>query len=504
VDDEGNVYVTGFSDVAGRGYATIKYDAMGIQQWVALYFGPENGSNEAKALALDLDGNVYVTGHSYGGLTHDDYATIKYNSAGQQLWAVRYTGPENYDDVAIDLAIDGDGNVIVTGYSGISPDSYDYLTIKYNSAGDTIWTRRYDGLVNGSNYANGLAIDINGNVYVTGGSPGMGSYTDYATIKYNTDGEEKWVARYNGPGNGWDWALAVSVDSAENVFVTGSSYGGSLSAYDYATIKYDSAGEQQWEARYTMPEYGEDEGTDLVLSGDGGVYVTGFSDGAGTGDDYATMKYDANGRLQWVRRYNGLHDFDDKAVSLHADSDGGVYVTGRSCDQFGDEYATVKYNSNGVQQWVARYNGPAHSDIATGLDLDTYGNVYVTGLSLGASQTNYDFATIKYSQPAVPNWQQVEAVPFGAPLPQECRLEAPSPNPFNPTTALSFKLQAASQVRLTIYDTAGRLVTTLVNGWREAGTHEVTFDGSSLASGMYLVKMHAGEFAAVQKIVLMK
>jgi hypothetical protein len=79
-----------------------------------------------------------------------------------------------------------------------------------------------------------------------------------------------------------------------------------------------------------------------------------------------------------------------------------------------------------------------------------------------------------------------------------------SPNPFNPTTALSYKLQAASYVSLKVYDTTGRLVATLLEGWREVGTHEVTFDGSGLASGIYLAKLEAGGFNQTQKLVLLK
>jgi hypothetical protein len=79
-----------------------------------------------------------------------------------------------------------------------------------------------------------------------------------------------------------------------------------------------------------------------------------------------------------------------------------------------------------------------------------------------------------------------------------------SPNPFNPSTAISFKLQAASKVSLKIYNTAGRLVTTLVDGWREAGTHEVTFDGSKLASGIYLYKLTCGQNPQTGKMVLLK
>jgi|GEM_PF-778520 len=79
-----------------------------------------------------------------------------------------------------------------------------------------------------------------------------------------------------------------------------------------------------------------------------------------------------------------------------------------------------------------------------------------------------------------------------------------SPNPFNPSTALSYKLQAASHVSFRVYDTAGREVRTLVNGWREAGWHEVTFDGSDLPSGIYFVRLSAGGNTAVQKLVLLK
>jgi hypothetical protein len=78
------------------------------------------------------------------------------------------------------------------------------------------------------------------------------------------------------------------------------------------------------------------------------------------------------------------------------------------------------------------------------------------------------------------------------------------PNPFNPATAINYSLQTAGQVKLSVYDTAGRLVAELVNGWREAGTHEVTFNGSNLASGVYLYRLQAGDFTAMHKMVLVK
>jgi hypothetical protein len=80
-----------------------------------------------------------------------------------------------------------------------------------------------------------------------------------------------------------------------------------------------------------------------------------------------------------------------------------------------------------------------------------------------------------------------------------------APNPFNPNTAISFNPGLnPGLVSLRIYDTAGRLVTTLVDGWREAGTHVATFDGSALASGLYFVRIEARSLSAVQKMMLVK
>jgi hypothetical protein len=88
--------------------------------------------------------------------------------------------------------------------------------------------------------------------------------------------------------------------------------------------------------------------------------------------------------------------------------------------------------------------------------------------------------------------------------PTQFALHPCSPNPFNPITAISYQLSANSHVTLKVYDTAGRLVATLVDGWREAGSHEVTFNGANLASGLYLARLTAGSYTATQKLVLLK
>jgi hypothetical protein len=145
-----------------------------------------------------------------GAYSRNDYLTVKYNSSGAQQWKATYNGPAKLDDAAVGLALDASGNVYITGTSFAGKDPVgeeDYLTIKYNAAGVQLWTARYNGPASEPDRATGIAIDNSANVYVTGYSQGIG--LDYATVKYNTDGAQQWVARYNGPANGSDIAYAV-------------------------------------------------------------------------------------------------------------------------------------------------------------------------------------------------------------------------------------------------------------------------------------------------------
>src|ERR1039458_743504 len=116
---------------------------IGVQAWVQRYNGPGNGDDEAYAVAVDGSNNVVVTGASINSDSGHDGATLKYSSAGVPLRTHRYNGPGNGDDEASGVAVDGSNNVIVTGYSTGSGVNYDYTTIKYSSAGVQLWTNRY-------------------------------------------------------------------------------------------------------------------------------------------------------------------------------------------------------------------------------------------------------------------------------------------------------------------------------------------------------------------------
>ncbi len=391
LDGQGNVYVTGYAKESASGnydYVTLKYNSSGNRLWRAVYDGL-GGDDQAKALAVDAAGNVYVTGSSKSNGW--DYATVKYDSNGNQLWVARYNGTANKDDQACAVAVDAYGNVVVTGASKGSGDHYNYVTIKYDTTGNQLWLARYIGPGNAEDDAKAVALDQAGNVYVTGQSKGSGTDFDYATVKYSSAGTQLWAARYDGPSGSADHATALALDSGGNVFVTGDSIDKSS---DYATIKYDASGNQLWVSRYDGPAGKNDFAVALALDKSGDVFVTGASEAGGGKSDYATIKYSPTGTQLWAQRY----DFgdDDEATAIALDPSDDVYVTGASkASATGYDIATVKYlGTDGTQKAVARYNSSGNvNDTGISLAVDTNYNVYVGGQGFNP----LDFVLVKYT-----------------------------------------------------------------------------------------------------------
>jgi hypothetical protein len=427
VDTSGNVYITGQSyDGVCNDYITVKYDSSGKELWVARYNGLADNHDMPRAIAVDASGNVYVTGGStvegrLGEGPYDyDYATIKYGADGTQLWVARYNGPGDAYDEANAIALDKSGNAYVTGTSnlggyGAGSGLQEYATIKYDGDGNELWVARYHGPYEGLHCANAIAVDAVGSVFITGYSVGRdyessvalgGVYDhDYATVKYDTQGHQLWVARYQGPGSAYSAAAALALDSLGNVYVTGTSQGAE-SNDDYLTVKYSAAGKELWVARHDGPASRRDSARDIAVDAWGNAYVTGFvtSDDEGAShSDYATVKYDTNGNELWVRGYESTADgmaLMDEAYAIAVDSSGNAYVTGEGTYGDNERYErdgiTIKYDTNGTELWVARYNGPkSGGDSTRAIVLDDNGDVYVAGTSYSGND-RFSCITIKY------------------------------------------------------------------------------------------------------------
>lgn len=372
------------------------------QSWVARYDG--TGSvDKAAAMAVDYAGNIIVTGFSTGTGSGHDYLTVKYNPQGETLWTRRYSSSGNAPDEACAVAVDAAGNVYVTGQSRQGNHEV-ALTIKYSSTGLQQWVCPVAGFGADSNAAaRAIALDANGNVYICGYAQDSTGGTNYLVAKLTGTGTVAYVARYDGPANGADTAHALTADAAGNVYVTGSSAGAGT-GLDFATIKFDAHGDTVWVARYNGPGNANDIARALVLDGSGNLLVAGQSWGSGTVFDYATIKYLPAGDTAWVRRYNHTPTNGvDIPYALTVDAADNVYVTGSSESNRYEDYATIKYSSAGIQRWVSRYNGSTNGvDEAKAVVVDAAGNVYVTGYS--ESGNDYDVFTVQYDSSGTARW----------------------------------------------------------------------------------------------------
>ncbi len=342
-DNAGFVYITGFSIQSTRDIITIKYDGTGNQQWVNTFNGSNNGGDYGFAIEVDVLGNVYVAGRSdESGMQH--FTTIKYNSAGAQQWASVYNGSLSQSfDQAQDIAVDNNGNVYVTGFTTVLQDFHtsDYLTLKYNSSGNLQWDKRYNGTGNDEDAAVDI-IFVNNAVYVTGRSDSLNGNYNYLTIKYSeNNGNNLASAFYCGPPlRQIDNAICMTSDNTGNIYVTGTSKGIS-NTFDYATVKYNSDLQQVWAARY------EGSGIDVpakVVASGSNIFVAGSSDGT-NGRDFLTLKYNASGSQTWEMRFNGPGSGNDYASSLAVDQFENVYVTGfASVSSTENDIFTLRYS----------------------------------------------------------------------------------------------------------------------------------------------------------------
>ena len=509
VDNNGNTYVTGYSSTLLGLFTqivTISYDSDGTQRWYTEYGGLF--TDEGRAIVLDNSQQyVYVTGFVNGllNLTLADYVIIKMEAAtGDTVWVRTYGGLLT-DDRATSIAIDGQNNPIITGFSGgiLLLAATDYATVKYDQNGNQLWARIYNGPDNKADTANAIAVDNLNNIVVTGSSKNgflFPTDDDYATVKYNSAGTQQWVIRYDNGSN--DRAYAIVIDNSGNVIVTGESENSSNS--DYATVKYNTSGNQQWVSRYN---YGNnDRAYAIVIDNSGGTIVTGESEQSPGNSDYGTVKYNSSGTQQWSSRYdNGNYD---RAYAIVIDNSGNTYVTGasRSGSSAGTEdYLTLKYSAAGNQDWSIRRDGNNSEDRAYAIVIDSQGNVYITGFSEHNELLNSeDYFTIKYENGSNP------VTIISSNVPVKNSLSQNYPNPFNPSTNVRFDVLSQSFVNISVYDILGNKIAVLLNNKLNSGTYQAVWNASSFPSGIYFYRISITDasgthnFSETKKMILAK
>ncbi len=489
-DALGNVYVTGSSTGVGFGtdFASIKYARTGDSLWVRRWRDSVTFSAGGNDITTDAQLNVYVAGGP---------VTIKYDSSGNEMWVKR--NPNRYPgfgSVGLQARISDSGYVYVGGQGVGLGGVPDIITWKLDTGGNLIWMAQYDGQDHDADRFYDMVLDPWGNIVVVGetyiAAPQFGY--DYITIKYAPNGDTLWTRRYDAGVAGWDLARGVTVDVLGNIYVTG--WSDSIgTGSDALTIKYDPDGNMLWTQRYNSPTNGGDTGDDIAVDRFGNVYVTGIT----AGISYATHKYDNNGVHQWTQVYlAGGSAFSVRFPRISLDTAGNVYATVRVPEcQFDSDVGVVKYTASGNLHWVATYGRPCASEGAYALAVDASGNVYLTGY-LGSAGNSFDYLTVKFTQGPVSVDDQEGDVPTTLVLHQNY------PNPFNSVTRIAFSLPHSGIVTLKVFNTLGQEITTLVSGERPVGHHNVFWDASNLASGVYLYRIQFGALLQVKKMILLR
>lgn len=489
IDAAGNSYIAGVNQNGGSyNVFTAKFDKNGNQHWI---INNNTATWIPQGFSMKQAGKfVYVVYEDSNSIITNKYRT---NSGNLEWTATRNIGYRCYP---MSIAIDKYENVyIACSEFTTASNTMDYTITKYDKTGIQLFVAMYDG--GRSDEPIAVLVDDNQNIYVTGTSQNSVT-TTYATVKFDMNGVIQWAVRYIGPANRGGGASCMDLD-ATGVYVSGIDLGSA--SFEIATLKYDLNGNVLWEQRYSQSNLFHNS-FDLAVDQDHNVYVTG-----GDAVNIALIKYDANGGVLWTRQHSG-----DKGYSVALDDkQRNVYITGNINIGGGiRDGITMKYDSAGTLLWEAIYDrGVGGSDRPMKVKTDSHCGVYIAGFSQNSSNV-YENFILKYDE-----------CPHHSPFALNTDLEIPNsfnlyqnyPNPFNPSTKIKFDIpenKGNTMVKITVYDITGKEVANLFNGELRPGTHEVEFDGSSLASGTYFCKLvvdSRGEtnvFTDIKKMILLK
>ena len=224
-NDNININICGRYNIISPDYLTLSYSPDGNLRWTKTWNGPGNNIDVPYGVSSDNSGNVYVTGAgTMNAMNDQDISTIKYDSLGNEKWVRFFDGTGVYRySYGEHIKIDPFGNVIVAGRD-VQQNDYDFITLKYDPLGNLGWVKIYNGPANLEDFIKGLAVDKYGDVYITGSSCEVFTIWKFATIKYDKNGNQKWLKKYP-EGDTISHPRAVIVDKNLNVYV-----GGTISA----------------------------------------------------------------------------------------------------------------------------------------------------------------------------------------------------------------------------------------------------------------------------------
>jgi FlgD Ig-like domain len=510
------------------------------------------------------DEAIYVTGSfkmssmfgttelvSSGGY---DIFVGKMDYSGNWLWAVSAGGVNN--DIASDIAVDNDENICLIGrYNNeinfgsnhlISEGASDIFVSKLDSDGNWLWAIRSVG--ENFDYGESIALDSENNVYITGSfweTATFGDSTfisagadDFYVSKLNSNGE--WIWSIQGSGEFRDRGFALNIND-NNIFVSGGfngpTYFGSIALTgdgidDIFVIKLDQDGEVQLIAVAQSSTTSIAAPRSLFALSDGSIILTGeFFESLYFG--LPTQTLSTNGEYdifvaklsedfvwEWTASAGGTGT--DYGNSLIADSDSNVWVTGIFSDSavfggnqltsFGDTDIFVSVLSADGQWILAEQAGGTDDDNGYGVAINEFDEVFVTGYFEDTAFFGETSATSNGNSDIFVTALNQQTFLHDNEIPNSDILLSNYPNPFNPSTTISFSLstELSENAELAIYNTKGQKVKTLpINSSTDLPINSINWDGiddsgKPVSSGIYVYKLSSEKKSLQKKMLLLK
>lgn len=341
-------------------------------EWTSIWGSSNN--EYCNQMVLDSSGNIFIIGWAnYSSMADYDIFLAKFNSLGEIQWNRTFGGEGG--DLGTDIALDSSENIYLVGSLGL---------IKYNSLGEYQWNRTCG--VSGQ----GVALDSNDNIYIVGMIRIDSSNFDGILLKYNTFGEYQWNRTWGGEY--YDYGSGITIDSMDNIYVTGGTVVDTSNQSDIILLKYDNSGVLKWNKTWNKGTQ-KDDGIAIALDSSQNIYIAG-STSISTSVDMVLLKYDNVGEYVWNRTWGTLGG--DTITDITINGKNNIFLSAIVNGMYLGNFTLIHYNVNGEQKFNYTWGG-LKTDQARAITLDIFGNIFMVGFTDSFGLGDFDVYLAKFT-----------------------------------------------------------------------------------------------------------
>jgi hypothetical protein len=366
----GSIIVGSDSRINGDEFQLRSYTSSGTLEWNLLSGQIQSASGARGAIAdftILPDNNLAIFANlNYSNGNGDTYSLFKLTNIGQHIWTVKYS-PNSAHDFGTSVGHDPAGTIYITGgVFNFDNGTYDFTTLNIHPNATNDWIARYNHIANLKDVALDMVVDNSKNQFITGVSEITPGQTDMSTIMQNVYGTRLWQDNYGGSAGLSDTAFKIVTDNQLNSIVIGTTIEDTLGSIKNAItlIKYDGAGNRVWIRKFLGDDNLGGKAKGLDLHNNGNIYFTGDVQSNITGKDIFVACINSSGQLAWNYTYDGPSGSNDYSSDIKVTDDFKIYVTGATTISGVKKHLTFK-----LDDLISSVNEPA---VLNNLTLNSY------------------------------------------------------------------------------------------------------------------------------------